>query len=111
MTTMFIRRNAYKLKALLVSTSGLLITACSSWTEPARVEADFGNSVRNMIAEQIYDPEAAQRPDAGVPLGDGISSINGVNGFQQAGSEARVERIEQSGSPIPVVGITSDPDD
>lgn len=37
-------------------------------TEPARVDEDFGNSVRNMIDAQIYNPEAARNPPTEPPL-------------------------------------------
>lgn len=40
----------------------LVAMAGCSWHEPTRVENDFGKSVRLMIAEQLYDPEAAVEP-------------------------------------------------
>jgi hypothetical protein len=55
-------------KRIYVS-SGLFMTlavGCTS-TDPIRVEQDFGNSVRNMVQSQIYDPEAAYNPPADPP--------------------------------------------
>ena len=41
----------------LLVIAAALVTGCSL-SEPRRTEADFGNSVRNMIAEQTYNPAA-----------------------------------------------------
>ena len=53
---------------LYLVTAIILATGCSL-SEPRRAEADFGNSVRNMIAEQTYDPSAATRSAEKVPDG------------------------------------------
>lgn len=45
----------------------LALSACS--TDPVRVEADYGNSVRNMIEAQMANPEAARNPSSGLPGG------------------------------------------
>lgn len=95
-------------RLLLGSGIVLLVTACS-WTEPARVEEDFGRSVRNMVAEQIFDPATARTPSTGVPGIDGTAASAAVAGYGKAAGEARVERVKQDGSPIPVVGIISEP--
>lgn len=43
-----------------------LLSACTS-TDAVRVEEDFGNSVRNMIQAQTYNPEAARNPPSEPP--------------------------------------------
>lgn len=50
-----------KLLASLSAT--LLLAACAS--EPTMTERDFGNSVRNMIAAQTYDPSTLTNPPEG----------------------------------------------
>lgn len=56
----------YKLVAAVFILMSVFVTGCSS-TDPTRVEADYGNSVRNMIEAQIYDPEAANNPPSEPP--------------------------------------------
>lgn len=98
-------------KATMVAGALMLLTGCAAWNEPARVEKDFGHSVRLMIAEQIYDPKAAQYPTADVPVHDGAAADAAVSGYGIAATEARVERREQVGSPLPIVGIISGPEE
>jgi len=40
-----------------------ILAGCVS-TEPARVEADFGNSVNQMVQAQTHNPEAAARTES-----------------------------------------------
>jgi len=51
-----------------------MISGCSTAsTDPVRVEADFGNSVKNMVDAQIIDHEAATEPYAKPVIGmDGV---------------------------------------
>lgn len=58
-----IKQNLYR----VVVVAMLSATGCSS-TDPVRVEEDFGNSVRNMVNAQIYNPNAAKNPPAEPPL-------------------------------------------
>ncbi len=44
----------------------VVLSACTS-TDPVRVEEDFGNSVRNMIQAQTYNPDAARNPPSEPP--------------------------------------------
>lgn len=37
------------------------------FSEPRRVENDFGNSVRQMVQEQIHDPATASEPLVNAP--------------------------------------------
>lgn len=53
---------------LYIILTAVLVAGCSL-SEPRRTEADFGNSVRNMIAEQTYDPDAAARNAEQIPEG------------------------------------------
>ena len=39
------------------------VSACS-WTEPARVEAYYGDAVNSVTKGQVYDPVAAANPSA-----------------------------------------------
>lgn len=57
-------------------TTVIVLTGCSTAsTDPVRVENDFGNSVRNMVDAQKYDPDAAKtlvaEPRTGI---DGVSA-------------------------------------
>jgi len=52
-------RNALKLIAITA-----LLAGCAEWSSrPSRVEQDFGNSVREMIQAQTYNPERALNPN------------------------------------------------
>lgn len=91
--------------------TGLMLGGCA-WNETPRVDQDFGNSVRLMIAEQLYDPEAAREPELAAPDSlDGDAAVSAIKGYGTASSEARVERTRTTGSPIPVVGTISDVED
>lgn len=78
-------------------------------TEPTRVQEDFGTSVRQMVAEQIYDPTTAHNPEALGPttLGGNAAGAS-IDGYQKASEQARRERTRTVGSPIPAVGTTSE---
>ena len=85
----------------------IAIVGCS-WSEPTRVENDFGKSVRLMIAEQLYDPGAAMEPAPEGPEElNGSAALSSVNGYITASQQARTQRTSTDGSPIPVVGTTS----
>jgi hypothetical protein len=54
----------------------LLLEGCAGWNSaPARLQADYGASVRNMINNQIYDAAKTQSPDALAP--DGMEGYKG----------------------------------
>lgn len=66
-------RTMFTVLSLLVA--GALCAGCASTaqTDATRVEDDFGNSVRQMVKGQIYDPKAASKPPAEPPMGmDGV---------------------------------------
>ena len=60
----------------------LSVSGCIS--DPKHVEDDFGTSVKQMVAAQIYDPAAASRPDLIPPLIlDGEVAGAGVDGYRE----------------------------
>ncbi len=73
----------------------LLLTGCAiTDTDPVRVESDFGNSVRNMIELQIYDPRTVHYPVKEPPTSfDGVKA-NGVL-EEYRGDVAKREKVEQ----------------
>ncbi len=53
--------------------TGMILGCSTASTDPVRVEADFGNSVRNMVDAQIIDHEAANALYAEPVIGmDGV---------------------------------------
>ena len=95
------------LLALAALTSG----GCA-WQEPARVEADFGKSVRQMVQAQIHDTQAASRPATNGPdLIDGSTAAIGVEGVRQATREARKLRTQNPDNPVPVTGLADSVED
>lgn len=68
---------------LILVITALIISGCAL-SEPRRHEADFGNSVRNMIAEQTYDPDAAARHADQIPDGyDGELGSNVIKAYRK----------------------------
>jgi hypothetical protein len=47
------------LRIFVLITTVATVVACT-YTDPVRVEEDFGNSVRNMVDEQTLNPEAGK---------------------------------------------------
>ena len=63
----------------------LLIGLGGCSADPKYVEADFGNSVRQMVAAQIYDPVVASDPVEEPPeLLDGTGASESVTGYRQS---------------------------
>lgn len=99
------------LDLITMSTTVLLISSCG-WHDTTRVDSDFGTSVRLMVAEQIYDPEAAHAPAVlGPSTLKGNVADSAIEGYEKAAKEARVQRVKIPNSPIPVVGVTSSADE
>ena len=95
-------------KLWIGSLAAMIISGCA-WHEPTRVQDDFGNSVRTMIAEQLYDANVAREPLIGGPdTLAGSAAASSVGGYEVASKEARLQRSRTTGSPIPVVGTISD---
>ncbi len=57
----------------------VVISGCAEWSStPARVQDDFGSSVRNMVLQQTYNPAKAQSPSALAPAGMDGNKANSV---------------------------------
>jgi len=52
----------------------LLLSGCVTSTDPTKVESDFGQSVRQMITAQTYNPNAARTPAPALTGLDGVHS-------------------------------------
>jgi hypothetical protein len=54
----------------LLAASLMVLGGCAEWSsDPARTQADYGASVRNMVSKQIYNENKAQHPAALLPNG------------------------------------------
>lgn len=70
-----------KFTALAIVCSGLGLSACT--TEPVRVEADYGNSVNQMVQAATYDPEAAASTESIPVIGmDGKRAMRTLDAMQ-----------------------------
>lgn len=79
--------------AVLALSAAVLITACT-YSDPVRVEQDFGKSVRNMIKAQTYNPEASRHPPVGPPEGlDGNRGNRALETYR--GDVAKPEEVKQ----------------
>lgn len=78
---------------LILTVSALLLAGCAT-TDPSRVEADFGNSVRQMTSAQILDPAAAQNPPTELPSGLDPGNAEAVLGVyrEHVGDPEEVEK-------------------
>ena len=90
-------QNFYKLLVTAFTLIRIFVSGCSS-TDPIRVEADYGNSVRNMIEAQIYDPDAAKYPPSEPPTTlDGSYAENVLEAYRDD-----VSRPEEVDRPISI---------
>jgi type IV pilus biogenesis protein CpaD/CtpE len=72
------------MKTSHLSVCALVTTLSACSMDPVHVEQDFGNSVRQMIAGQISDPEAAVNPVPDAPdLLDGMSAEESLKGYRK----------------------------
>ena len=72
----------------VLSIASMVLTGCNS--EPKRVEADYGNSVTQMIQASTYNPEAAASTESKPVIGmDGKRSISTLDAMQ-----TDTERVE-----------------
>ena len=77
------------LGVFLLTFASLTSTGCS--TEPKRVEADYGNSVQQMVQASTYNPEAAASTESIPVLGmDGKRAMNSLDAMK-TDTEVRVE--------------------
>jgi hypothetical protein len=67
----YIKHNqASMMPCVLLAISLMLLDGCADFSStPARVEADYGASVRSLVNNQIYNPDKAQHPAALLPDG------------------------------------------
>lgn len=80
----------------LLLMSGLAIAGCTS-TDPGRVENDFGESVRQMIDAQLYNPEAAVDPSLiGVDTLDGTSAAIAIDNYRKRSQRGDLPAIDRS---------------
>ena len=71
--------NVYAVMLLLLT--GIASSGCS--TEPKRVEADYGNSVNQMVQAATYDPEAAASTESKPVIGmDGKRALNTLDAMR-----------------------------
>ncbi|TRW89693.1 lipoprotein [Candidatus Methylobacter oryzae] len=68
-------------RSVLLAVSLAALSGCSAWSSnPVRTQANYGASVRNMVSNQIYNPDKAQNPDALLPDGmDGDKTDSVLN--------------------------------
>ena len=87
-----------KIKTVLTIASVGFVAGCSM--DPSRVEEDFGKSVRQMVAAQIADPEAASNPDLDGPdLLDGVAGEYSVDAYRD---RAKGESADSNNSGITI---------
>ena len=72
----------------LLAITSLVLTGCIS--EPKRVEADYGNSINQMVQASTYDPEAAASTESKPVMGmDGKRAIRSLDSMR-----TDTERVE-----------------
>jgi len=72
--------------------ASVVLTGCNS--EPKRVEADYGNSVTQMVQAATYDPEAAASTESVPVIGmDGKRAIHTLDALQT--DTERVDKFEE----------------
>jgi len=77
------------LGVFLLAFASMTSTGCS--TEPKRVEADYGNSVHQMVQASTYNPEAAASTESIPVYGmDGKRAMNSLDAMT-TDTERRVE--------------------
>ena len=76
----------HKLIWVLWALSLPLLNGCAQWSSnPARVQANYGASVRSLISNQIYDQNKAQHAAAKLPDGmEGNKADSVLNGTYRA---------------------------
>ena len=91
-------RARFKCKSLLWMTL-LAGTGCSTWSSnPAKVTADYGQSVKTMVTQSTYNDDKTQHPASLAP--DGIEGQKGAVLLQRTyqgdfGSPPRVRALPQ----------------
>ncbi|WP_045226558.1 hypothetical protein [Methyloterricola oryzae] len=83
--------------AKLALAIGLLsLQACAEWSAtPARTEASYGDSVRNMVNNQTYNPAKAQHPEALAPDGIEANKADAILGKAYRGDIGKPESVRE----------------
>lgn len=103
----YMKRKNTRFSYMLLVAAMTFISGCA-WHDLSRVDSDFGLSVKQMVAEQIFDPETASEPAVYGPATlSGNTADAAIAGYEKASAEARIERTRNIESPIPAVGIIS----
>lgn len=83
----------YYMSVTLLGLAMVLSTGCS--TEPKRVEADYGNSVHQMVQAATYNPEAAASTVSTPVYGmDGKRAMNSLDAMT-TDTEQRIEDFNE----------------
>jgi len=89
-----------QIKTLMLPLTIMIPTACTTF-DPVHVEQDFGNSVRQMVQNQIYDQEAAFNPGTEPSLStDGVMLQEAIKAYRDD-----VTRPEAETPPLLVVPL------
>ena len=82
----------------LFTISLLLLTGCAQWnSDPKRLQADYGQSVRAMVNNQIYNPSKSQDPATLAP--DGMEAnkadtlLNGGGPYDGTGYRTDIGKV------------------
>ena len=97
----------------LYAISLLLLTGCAKWSsDPTRLQADYGQSVRSMVNNQIYNPSKSQNPAALAP--DGMEAnkadtiLNGGDSYGSTGYRTDIGKVDNvSHSALGAPGIST----
>ena len=70
--------------ATILSLSALITSGCGTIAgDMTKVEEDYGNSVRQMVQAQIYDPNAANFPSRQGPMSsDGDKAVRTLESYR-----------------------------
>jgi len=80
----------------VLTIASVMLSGCNS--EPKRVEADYGNSVQQMVQAATYDPEAAASTESVPVIGmDGKRAIRTLDALR-----TDTERVDDFGQIIDV---------
>ena len=79
-----------------------LLAGCTQWnSDPTRLQADYGQSVRAMINNQIYNPKKSETPAALAP--DGMEAnkadtiLNGGDTYGGTGYRTDIGKVSNVG--------------
>lgn len=93
-------------RTLLLLSLSLLLGACRSQPERTGPDPDddhFGDAVRNMVRQQIYDPQAAAHPAQDPPLSsDGARAEAALSSYRQ-GPSSKAQPLGEAAA----IGVSS----